>query len=175
MTELQEQEANEDNVIKAALGGSFTGKSLSDVTTAVEVTTDDPSNVDSTTARLNGNYKLGSATVDTSFVWGTDSTCETGTSVTAVASTATGNQAVTADLTGLTPGTTYYYKVVGTSDAGLETEGTIEGECVSFTVPTSGDPSDYDGSLRGTVWIDFDRDGIWDSNEPAVARDTGDR
>lgn len=168
MDDLEEQEANEDNVVKVALGGTFRGKTISNLTSAVDVTTDEPTNVTSTAARLNGNFKLGSAVVDTSFVWGTESTCETGTSVTAVASTATGDQSVTADLTGLTPGTTYYYKVVGTSDAGLETEGVIEGACVSFTVPLTDNPGGYGGALRGAVWIDFDRDGKWDSNEPSL-------
>ena len=26
----------------------------------------------------------------------------------------------------------------------------------------------YTGALKGTAWVDFDRDGIWDANEPAL-------
>lgn len=169
-----------------------------------------------------------------SFVWSLSSDCSNGTTVAGTPTPVTGTVAVTAPLTGLTAGTTYYYKVVGTTNAGdPDLEGTIEGACVSFTtlavgattttttttttipsttttttttttIPTTTTttttipatttttipmtttttttipstttttttvaPSSSSGvgGLRGSVWIDFDRDGVWDANEPAL-------
>lgn len=196
MTELQEQEANEDVALKNALGGTFLGKTVSQFS-AVSVVTDQPTSVVQTSATLNGTMTVGSTSTAVSFVWSLSSDCSNGTTVAGTPTPVTGTVAVTASLTGLTANTTYYYKVVGTTNAGdPDLEGTIEGACVSFTtlavgvttttstttttttttIPstttttTTVAPSSSSGvgGLRGSVWIDLDRDGVWDADEPAL-------
>ena len=144
LADLQEQNANEDASLKSTLpGGSFTNLTVQTVSqlATVDAVTNAPSNVAATSAGLNGTLAVGSATTTTSFQWGTDSTCSTGTSVAGTPATITSSGAVTANLTGLSAGTTYYYKVVGTMNAGTDNEGTIEGSCVSF-VAAQGSGSD---------------------------------
>ncbi|MEY3617349.1 MAG: hypothetical protein RL726_47 [Actinomycetota bacterium] len=191
MTELQEQEANEDVALKNALGGTFLGKTVSQFS-AVSVVTDQPTSVVQTSATLNGTMTVGSTSTAVSFVWSLSSDCSNGTTVAGTPTPVTGTVAVTAPLTGLTANTTYYYKVVGTTNSGdPDFEGTIEGACVAFTTPAVGatttttttttpsttttttttvapSSSSGVGGLRGSVWIDFDRDGVWDANEPAL-------
>jgi MBG domain/Bacterial Ig-like domain (group 3)/Right handed beta helix region len=75
----------------------------------------------------------GSATT-VSFVYGTGSTLSFGTKTTSGQSIGDGSAAasVTAALTGLTAGTTYYYEVVATSAGG-----TTDGPILSFTTPST--------------------------------------
>ena len=223
MTELQEQEANEDAALKTALGGTFTGKTLTQFS-AISITTNPASAVTSTTATMNGTLTVGSTSTEPSFFWGTTSDCSVGATVTASPNPVTNTTSVTAPLTGLTLGTTYYYKVIGTTFAGdPDLEGSIEGACVSFitsagsssttsvvsstttvvsstttvvssttTVPsstttvvsstTSVAPSttsvvttstpvsanDGSGSLRGSVWIDVNKNDVFDTAEPVL-------
>ena len=217
MTELQEQAANEDAALKNALGGTFVGSTLTQFS-AIGVTTDPASAVTSTTATMNGTLTVGSTSTVPSFFWGTTSDCSVGTSVTASPNPVTNTTSVTAPLTGLTPGTTYYYKVIGTTFAGdPDLEGSIEGACVSFTT-SSGSSSTTSvvssttsvvasttslaststtsvvssttsvvasttslaststtvlanggsGTLRGSIWIDVNRNDVFDAVEPAL-------
>jgi hypothetical protein len=238
MAELEEQGANEDAALKNALGGSFTGKTLTQFS-AISITTNPASAVTSTTATMNGTLTVGSTSTEPSFFWGTTSDCSVGTTVTASPNPVTNTTSVTAPLTGLTLGTTYYYKVIGTTFAGdPDLEGSIEGACVSFTtsagsssttsvvssttsvvssttsvvssttsvvssttsvvssttsiapsttsvVPTSTtsvapsttsvaptsttvSANDGSGSLRGSVWIDVNRNDVFDAAEPVL-------
>ncbi len=80
--------------------------------------------VGATTATLNGNVNPNGLATEAWFVWGTSSTLAGGTSTTHEAIGA-GTSAVAVDvaLTGLTTGTTYYYRVVASNSSG-QTNGT---------------------------------------------------
>ena len=82
------------------------------------VTTNAVSSVTSTGATLNGDVYANGASTEVTFEYGT--TTSYGTSVTAVQSpvTGTGTASVSYSLTGLTPNTTYHFRVVGVNTAG---------------------------------------------------------
>lgn len=63
-------------------------------------------------------------------------------------------------LTGLAPNTTYYFLVIGTTNAGLQNEGLLYGQVLSFSTPLAERGT---GSIVGTVWIGTDEDDIYDS------------
>jgi len=95
------------------------------------VTTNDASNLATTSATLNGNLtdKGTAASVTVSFIWGTASgVLNQETNPTEVMGS-TGTYHF--DLGGLTPGTTYYYKAKATGD------GTAVGDEVSFATSTT--------------------------------------
>ena len=106
---------------------------FSDVTTVPPTaTTQAASGITPTAATLNGGVNPHGSATSVSFVYGTtDPTLTTGTTTTAAESIGSGTSAVpvTAALTGLQPGTTYYYEVVATSIGGTTDGGPI----LSFT------------------------------------------
>ena len=124
--DLNDQDANED----AALG-TFTAANVATQVGAVSVTTNTPSAIGSTTATLSGSISAGSTSTTPKFEWGT-TTALTETPVSG-GSASTGNFSVSASLTGLTSGTTYYYRVIGEIGS-ADTLGTYYGNIVSFTV-----------------------------------------
>ena len=95
-------------------------------TATTQVATD----VTGTSATLNGGVNPEGSATTAYFVYGTDPTLTTGTTTTAAVSIGSGfsDVALTAPLTGLQPGTTYYYEVVATN-----ADGTVDGPIVSFT------------------------------------------
>ncbi len=86
------------------------------------------SSVSSTAATLNGTVNANGASTTVTFEYGTSTAY--GSTVTAAQSPVTGTNAtsVTAALSGLTPNTTYYYRVNG-----VNTAGTTNGTRLSFT------------------------------------------
>jgi hypothetical protein len=125
--DLNDQDANED----AALG-TFTAENIATQVGAVSVTTNSPSAIGTDSATLSGSISAGSTSATPKFEWGTSSTLAT-FSTAPGGSAATGNFSASASLTGLTSGTTYYYRVIG--EIGSEdTLGTYYGDIVSFTV-----------------------------------------
>jgi phosphodiesterase/alkaline phosphatase D-like protein len=100
-------------------------------TTAPSVTTNDATNFATTSATLKGELtSLGTASsVNVSFEWGTATGSYTHTTADQ-AKTSTG--AFSADLTGLTPGTTYYYRAKADGDGDA-----VYGEEKPFTTPTT--------------------------------------
>jgi len=84
---------------------------------------------ETTTATLNAEVNANGADTTVTFAYGTSSTLATSQSA-AVSAAVTGAtaKAATAGLTGLTPGTTYYYRVAATNSLGSAT-----GEIKSFT------------------------------------------
>ena len=141
--EINEQESDDDKPVLDALGGGpLTLQTLALVDT-VGAITNEPTGVTSSTGTMNGEFNLlGKTATSTRFVWGTNPNCATGTTTSnASPSSATTGVEVSFTATELTAGTTYYYKVVGTVDAGLDDEAEVEGECTQFRV-AQGLPSD---------------------------------
>jgi len=106
-------------------------KTFTTSTTAPSVTTNDATNFATTSATLNGGLSsLGTASsINVSFEWG----AATGSYAHTTADQArTSTGAFSADLTGLTPGTTYYCRVKADGDGDP-----VYGEEKPFTTPTA--------------------------------------
>ena len=135
VADLNDQSASEDVAVIAALGGSFSTSNISTADTVVTATTNAASSVAGTTATLNGSLTVGSTSTRSQFQYSTDSALATGVTTTTISgSGVTGsNQAVSQAITGLTSGTTYYFRVLGVTNYGLDTEGILYGSILSFT------------------------------------------
>ncbi len=122
-------------VVAANAAGTTTGNILSFTTTAQSVsqpviTSVPASNVTTTTATAAASVNPNGAATTVSFVYGTTPTLTSNTQTTAAQAIGSGTTAVpvTASLTNLQPGMTYYYQAVATSN-GVSTPGPI----ASFT------------------------------------------
>jgi hypothetical protein len=120
--------------------GTTDGGILSFTTTTSTVTTPvltvgQATNVTTTGATVNGTVNPNGVATSVYFVYGTQPTLTSGTSTTAQQSIGSGTTAVpvTATLTGLTPGTTYYFEPAALSN-GVTTLGPIQ----SFTTTSTG-------------------------------------
>jgi hypothetical protein len=136
VADLNDMDANEDEALLASIGGTFSTSNVSTWATAVSVSTSAATSVAATTATLNGSITVGTVTggMARGFDYGTSSTLGTFTSVSAGSNlSGVTNQAISANLTGLTGGTTYYFRATGTTNAGTETEGILYGSILSFT------------------------------------------
>ncbi|MFD0894113.1 choice-of-anchor D domain-containing protein [Luteolibacter ambystomatis] len=110
-----------------------TGEIRSFTTTAVipaQGTTQAATDITTTTAKLNGSVSSGTYGATISFQYGTSATLATSTTVSAGSVAAGTTAAVSAPLTGLTAGTTYYFRVV-TTQAGSSAPQL--GQIASFT------------------------------------------
>lgn len=102
---------------------------------APTATTTPTTSITSATAALNATVNPQGSATSVSFVWGTDPTLNSEGDTTTAAQEIGGGTTdvpVNAALTGLTPDTTYYDRVVATS-----TSGTSQGSIVSFTTPST--------------------------------------
>jgi phosphodiesterase/alkaline phosphatase D-like protein len=91
-------------------------------------------NVTSTSATLNGTVNPNSSSTTAYFEWGTSSTLATSTATTSQSiGSGTSSVSVTANLSGLTASTTYYFRVVG-----LNSAGTQRASILSFTTTAGG-------------------------------------
>jgi LPXTG-motif cell wall-anchored protein len=182
-------------------GGASTtsGGILSFVTPAAVVppttTTNAATSVDETTATINGLGTSNGASSSLTFTWGTSSTLASGnTTVTPSQSPlapSAVNSSAFANLTGLTGGTTYYFRITISN-----TNGTVNGSILQFTTvvattttttttvapttvpPTTAPPSapaptapsvqnnSAGGNIAGSVWFDLDEDDQKDTIEP---------
>ena len=126
-------------------------------TAAPEVTTSPTAGVTVTGATLNGIVNAGGQSTTATFCYGTDPNLGTCTSVNAAQSplpASSDDTAVSAALTGLNPGTTYYARVSATNS-----DGSDDGSIVSFTtsaVPlvslgAAADVTSTDARLTATV------------------------
>jgi hypothetical protein len=144
-------------------------------------TTDPASNVQPSTATLNGTGTSNGASSTITFTWGTSSTLASGNTTTAAAQSPLASGAtsspVTLNLTGLTGGTTYYFRVTITNSNGTA-NGIIRSFTTSIATTTTSSTtvapvsSNSLGSITGTVWIDADEDDTKDASEvwiPGIA------
>ncbi|MCU1678853.1 MAG: autotransporter beta-domain protein, partial [Frankiales bacterium] len=165
LADLNSQKANEDAALLASLGGSFTAANVGQLD-SVKATTTAATGVGPTTATLAGSISLGrdgvnAATAeraDLSFEWGTDPnliTPATATATPVVANGVVGTPVTTTTssaLTGLTASTTYYFRVVGVTDAGVDTQATLQGDILSFTTTgTTAQTLTFEAGANGTV------------------------
>lgn len=126
-------------------------------------TTDAATNVEEKSATLNGTGTSNGASSTLSITWGTSPTLASGnTTVTpsqSPLSSNASNASITYNLTGLTGGITYYFRVTITN-----TNGTANGIIRSFTTPSTVTAAST-GAIAGTVWIDTDGDEQKDASE----------
>jgi REJ domain/FG-GAP-like repeat/FG-GAP repeat len=117
-------------------GGVFVGSRAPRVSTRFTVTTQPATNVSFTTATLNGTVNANDGTAKVSFQFGPGA--DLGSTIAAKPSEVTGKTptAVSADITGLAPGTTYSFRVVGTDGLGDR----VFGELVTFTATINPSP-----------------------------------
>ena len=117
------------NIVGTAYGEDISFTTLVNIPAA---TTDAAEAVTSDSAVLNGTVNPNGAETTVSFEWGTDTSY--GGTVTAIQSPVSGTEdnSVSADLTGLLPGTTYHFRVKATNS-----EGTAYGEVQSFLTPAA--------------------------------------
>ncbi|HEV7395021.1 MAG TPA: carboxypeptidase regulatory-like domain-containing protein, partial [Pyrinomonadaceae bacterium] len=109
------------------LGIDFTATPVPTATTSAATA------VTSTTATLNGSVNPNGVATSGSFEWGTSPTLATSSATaTQTLGAGTTNLPITANLTGLVGGTTYYFRTVATSNAG-----TVKGSILNFTTTPS--------------------------------------
>ncbi len=129
------------NLFAGTWGGGVWRRPLTEMITGAIVFTETATNVTSTSATLNGTVNPNGLATTAYFEWGTSSTLAT-FSTTPFQSIGSGTSvvSVTANLSGLSVNTTYYYRVVGQNSAGTQ-----RGSIVSFTTapaaPTLASPA----------------------------------
>jgi uncharacterized repeat protein (TIGR01451 family) len=121
-------------------------RSFTTVALAPTATTQAASSVSRTSATLNGAVSWGGSTTNISFCYGTNSNLSGCTTAAAGPSTATADGSVntSSSLTGLTAGTTYYFRVSGTNATG-----TTNGSILSFTTPLGVQPRSVVPRIQG--------------------------
>ncbi len=128
--------------VVAANDGGTTGGSILSFTTATlsppVLTTRAATSVSTSAATLNASVDPEGNTTTTSFIYGTEPNLNTGVTITAGQPSGDGRSPVSASaaLTGLLPGTTYYFRVVASSAGGL-----VEGTILSFNTVNSPTPT----------------------------------
>ncbi len=146
-------------------------------------TTDPATSVAETTATINGKGTSNGASSTLSFTWGTSPTLASGNNTVTPGQSplapSANNTPAFVNLTGLTGGTTYYFRIT-ISNA----NGTVNGAILQFTTsapatttttvaPTTTVPSSASnsgvGRVTGTVWFDTDLNEKRDAGEPWLA------
>lgn len=175
--ELVEQNSDDDAAAKSACGGSFANCSLTTLT-SVKATTGAVT-CSNSTPTFTGTATTGTVLHNLTFEYGTDASLATSTTQVGTPGTATGTESFSATLSAPLSDGTYYYRAVATEPTN---EGRLEGGIGSFSISSSGctvlstgtDPNleppagGYTGRLKGRVWIDLNRNGVQDPNEPGI-------
>ena len=144
MSDLDDQGASEDAALAQALGGSFSswystnggGSEDPNLVTSLiatknpNVTTEPPTNVAATTATLNGTISTQGSSMVWYFEWSSDVNLRDNPSVvtpneTAQSAATTTSGSVTTNISGLSSGTTYYYRTVGVATTGSAADNTL--------------------------------------------------
>ncbi len=120
------------------------------------VTTNAASSISSTSATLNGTVNPNGALSTAYFEWGTSSTLSTySTTASQSIGSGTSDVSVTANLTGLSVNTTYYYRVVGQNSVGTQkgliVSFTTSGIAPTVTTSSAGSVTSTSATLNGTV------------------------
>ena len=149
---------------------------------APAVTTEPATSITETTATINGTGTSNGASSTVTFTWGISPTLTVGNNtVTASQSplgTTASGAAVSAALTGLTGGTTYYFQttiqnVNGTVDGIIRQFTTTATSTAPASTPTTTVPTtaqdDPLGRVIGTAWFDINRNNRRDTGEPLLA------
>jgi len=131
--------------------GPLVTQALPDVTTGV------PSNVGPTSAHVGGIFNPDGLTVTCSFDYGTSTAYGSSAPCSSNPGSGTSDVSVGADLSGLTPGTTYHYRLTGTAR-----DGTARGLDATFTTPQApsvGGGTATSGSTSATLKATVDPQG----------------
>ena len=147
------------------------------------VTTDPATNITEQSATLNGTGTSNGASSTLTITWGTSPTLASGnTTVTpsqSPLSPSSSNAPISYNLTGLTGGTTYYFRV-GLSNTNGSPSGVIRSFTTLVATTTTTAPTTttipsvvntagtFTGALRGIVWIDRNLNERKDSDEPGI-------
>ncbi|MCP5054319.1 MAG: hypothetical protein GY940_44535, partial [bacterium] len=145
-------------------GGTIYGADMSFTTTATPtVTTDAASSVTTTGATLNGTVNANNQSTTVTFEYGV--TTSYGTTVTADQSPVTGTSdtAVSKAITGLTPGITYHYRVVGTNAGG-----TSNGADMTFFTSAPAAPSATTDAATSVVFSGATLNGTVNANNAST-------
>ncbi|MFL5866834.1 MAG: BNR-4 repeat-containing protein [Thermoleophilaceae bacterium] len=129
----------------------FVGEVVVDPRSAPAVSTGGATGVGSTSATLNGSINPKNQATSYRFQYGRTTAYESATPERTLPSTGNASQAVSAAVSGLTPGATYHYRLVATNATG-----TSAGVDRTFTASTTA-PSRY----RDTVLATAGRAGYW--------------
>jgi len=176
--ELAEMEAVEDKEVEKACGGSFVGCSLETMSTITVRTVGVTCVADVPT--LSGAVSTGTLLNEVSFEYGADAFLSGATTINGTPATITGVGTFTATLPALSDAK-YYYRAVSIEPL----EGSrLDGSIATFTIANSectdisgGEPetpapklppAGFNGALKGVVWIDQNRNGKQDSDEPGL-------
>ncbi|MGE4214171.1 MAG: InlB B-repeat-containing protein [Anaerotignaceae bacterium] len=150
-------------VVGTSTGGTGYGSDETFTTQAIApfATTSSATGITDTEATVNGSVNANNAATNVTFEYGTSTSY--GTSVTAVPSPVTGTSltAVSYSLTGLTPNTTYHYRVVGINSAGTD-----YGNDQTFTTTVA--PPTKLSTITGLAWGTVNKaKAIWDEESSA--------
>lgn len=123
-------------IVNNGIGGNILGSiETFRALDAPTATTQNASNIQSTTATINGSVNPGGASTTVTFCYGTNSQLNNCVTVNAAQSPLTGdfnNASVSANLSGLTSGTTYHFRVIAQNSVS-----TANGSILSFVTTTA--------------------------------------
>lgn len=153
------QIGNDSYYEATAVSVSFTITAVAPTATTVAA-----SSTSTTTATINGTINGGGASTTTTFCYGTASNLTGCSTVTATQSPVTGatNTSVSYNLTGLSSGTTYYFRVSGTNSIGSAT-----GSILNFTTKVT---VTYDANSATSGSVPVDASSPYDVNSSVTVK-----